>query len=508
MNVTGLRIGLVWVGLTVVCVLAAAAAQGQEVAGAGDDVVSADTATGMAAAAAVKPLAKKFHVSSYPIAVTGGKPFSLAANFFDDRFVPAAPVSNYGFPSPITPVANADGSLDIAWLDYSGGGALPSASGLAALGAINITHVNPDLSAGKTTATGIKTYRLLGFTRDPAGNFYLAYNADSSFKTTKSGDPNNVNGNELRVARSASASFATKAWETIVFGNVDNTQPNSAGGAGSAGSGVLGYDAQNKVLVAYLAHDMAWDLNGVRHQAGILRLVDANSGATIQPTNGNPWETGSGWFYSHNFAQRLLVDGGTYYTLAHGDAYSRQLGLAAFTEAKYKSNDSTVFNTDYWSIAGGVGDNDTNAETGQFFKLSSTQFAIAHTTSDGRSARDVRLVLAAVASGAPQSSAWLTTNAANQQAVMPKVGALGQRIFLSYGVWDSTSRTNHAITWYGRLLDQTLKPVADPVKLNGVEFVAAQPLFTFAGGANAGVLGWVSGNAQGGLTLNVVRAGS
>ena len=507
MNFSGLRIGFIWIGLTVVCVLAAAAAQAQEGAAVVADGASADAARGIEAASA-RPLVKKFHLSSYPVAISSGKVFSLAANFFDDRFVPPAPLSNYGFPSPVTPVANADGSVDVAWLDYAGGGALPSASGLAALGAINITHINADLSAGATTNTGLKTYRLLGFTRDTAGNFYLAYSADSSFKTTQSGNPNSVNGNELRVARSASASFASRKWETIVFGNVDNTQPNSAGGAGSAGSGVLGFDAQNNVLVSYVAHDMAWDLNGVRHQAGILRLLDATSGAVIAPSNGNPWETGSGWFYSHNFNQRLLIDGGTYYTLAHGDAYSRQLGLSAFTKAKYTANDSTVFNASYWTIPGSVGDNDTNAETGQFFKLSSTRFAIAHTSSDGRTARDVRLVLADVATGAPQSNAWLTTNTGNLQAVMPKVGALGKRIFLSYGVWDSTNRTNRAITWYGRLLDQNLVPVADAVKLSGVEFVAAQPLFTFPSGPNAGALGWVSGNAQGGLTLNVVRAGS
>jgi len=156
MNSTNLRIGLVWIGLTVVCVLAAAAAQGQDLAGVDAQGAATDAATGIEAASAT-PLVKKFHLSSYSIAVGSGKAFSLAANFFDDRFVPAAPVSNYGFPSPITPVANADGSLDIAWLDYAGGGALPSASGLAAPGAVYITHVNADLSAGATTNTGNKT---------------------------------------------------------------------------------------------------------------------------------------------------------------------------------------------------------------------------------------------------------------------------------------------------------------------------------------------------------------
>ena len=214
------------------------------------------------------------------------------------------------------------------------------------------------------------------------------------------------------------------------------------------------------------------------------------------------------WFYSHDFNQRLVVDGSTLYTLAHGDAYSRQLGFSAFTKAKYVANDTTVFDKGYWTIPGATGDNTTNAETGQFFRLANGQFAIAHTSSDGRSARDVRLVLADAATGAPGTNAWLTTNAANQQAVMPKIGALGKRIFLSYGVWNSSNRTNHQITWYGQLVDTTLTPVAAAKQISGVEFVAGQPFVSFAGGPNAGALGWVSGNGQGGLTVNVVKLGT
>jgi hypothetical protein len=452
--------------------------------------------------------AKRFQLSSFPIAVTGGKPFSLAKDFFDDRFIPAAPVSNYGFPVPVIPVANADGSLDVAWLDYSGGGAVPSASGLAALGRINITHVDADLTHAATTATGIRSYRLLGFTRDPSGNFYLAYNADSSFRTHTDGDPNNVNGNELRVARSAGASFVSPAWDTIVYGDVDNRQAYSAGSPGAAGSGVLGFDAKDDVLVSYASHTMAWELDGVRHQAGILRLLDARSGAVLAPGTNNPWTMGSGWFYSHDFNQRLLIDDGTFFTLAHGDAYSRQLGVSAFTKARYLANDSKVFDQGYWTIPGAVGDNTTNAETGQFYRRAAGDLAIAHTSSDGRQARDVRLVLADAGTGATGASAWLTTHAAHQQAVMPKIGPLGKRIFLSYGVWDSTHGTNHQIAWYGQLVDAALKPVGPATPLAGVEFVAGQGLFTFPAGPNAGALGWVTGNGKGGLTVNVVRLGT
>ncbi len=452
-----------------------------------------------------------FSVVSHPVCVTGsGKVFGLAANFFDDRFVPAAPVSNYGFPNPLIQYVNTDGSLDIAWLDYTAGGAVPSASGLAALAHVFITHVSADLSSSTTTDTGIQTYRLLGFTRDTAGNYYLAFNVDSTFKSGVSGNANNVNGNEFHVARSATASFASPVWNTTVFGNNDNTTKDSPGNPGEAGSGVLGFDAVNGYVVAYVSHLMAWDANGTRHQAGILRLLNASTGAVQTPTGlSNTWEAGSGWFYSHNFDQRLIVDNGTYYTLAHGDAYSRQLGFSAFTPTSYQNFTATVFDQSYWTIPGTEGDNTTNAQTGQFIKLANGSFAIAHTTSDTRTARDVRLVVAngntAQNAGVTTNSIWLTANTGTTQAVTPKIAPLQSNFLVTWGTWDSSSRTNHIIKWYAQLVDQNLNPLNTPTALTGVEFVAGLPLFTFPAGPNQGAVGWVSGNANGSITVNVAQ---
>jgi len=48
--------------------------------------------------------------------------------------------------------------------------------------------------------------------------------------------------------------------------------------------------------------------------------------------------TRSGWWYSHNFNQRLIIDGGNYYVLAHGDAFrvssARQVSMTGYTGRK------------------------------------------------------------------------------------------------------------------------------------------------------------------------------
>jgi hypothetical protein len=90
---------------------------------------------------------------------------------------------------------------------------------------------------------------------------------------------------------------------------------------------------------------------------------------------------------------------------------------------------------------------------------------------------------------------------------MPKVEVLGDKLFVSYGLWDSTQRTNKKIDWYSLLTDLTLKPLAAAKAAPGIEFVRSSPLFRFPAGPSAGSVGWVSGNAMHTLSVNVVSSG-
>lgn len=425
-----------------------------------------------------------------------GTVFNVADDYFNDGLVPATPVANFGCHSQITTVVNDDGSLDVAWLDYANGKGRPWA--LTAPGTIYITHIEAALTSATTQSTGLSSYKLLGFTKDTAGAFYVAYNKDHALKNSTQGDPNNINGNELHVAK---LSGGNVAWDQLVFGNQDNKAEASLGDPGGAASGVLGYDPTNQRLVLYVGHSMMW--MPTRHQAGFLRLLNPASGAVIAPAGNDIIHFGAGWWYSHNFNQRLLIDGGNYYVLAHGDAYSRQLGFARWSVGGYTNNNATDFDQSYWTITGNVGDNNTSAQTGQFARLANGKFVIVHTTAQGRSARDVRVVLANAATGAVDGAGarWLTTNQGTVQATMPKVEQLGDQLLVTYALWDSTKK--HELVWYAALLDTALATVAAPQVISNVEFVDAAPLVRFKAGPNAGTVGWVSGNSSHTLAVRV-----
>jgi hypothetical protein len=434
-------------------------------------------------------------VETHDLSVNGmGTVFNVADNYFNDGLVPPTPVANFGCQSQITAVANDDGSLDIAWLNYAGGKGKPWA--LPTPGMIYITHVDAALGTATTTASGINSYKLLGFTKDANGAFYLAFNKDHALKSSTQGDQNNLNGNELHVAK---LSDGNVAWDQLLFGNQDNNADATPGDPGGAASGVLGYDPMNKRLVLYVGHSMMW--TPTRHQAGYLRLLNPDSGAVIPPAGNDILHFGAGWFYSHNFNQRLLIDGGNYYVLAHGDAYARQLGFARWSVAGYTGKNATDFDQPYFKIDGNEGDNNTNAQTGQFIRVGDGRFAIVHTSSQGRGARDVRLVFANGTNGTADaaSARWLTTNQGTTHATMPKVEQLGDYLLVTYALWDK----GHQLTWHATLLDSAGATVAAPKVVPDVEFVDAAPLFRFKGGPNAGRVGWVSGNAAHTVSVRV-----
>jgi hypothetical protein len=434
-------------------------------------------------------------VTTHDLDVPDGTVFNVADNYFNDRFTPPTPVANFGLHSQITTVVNDDGSLDVAWLDYTDGKGQPWAVQSPSM--IYLTHIDPALSTATTQPSGVLSYKLLGFTKDAAGAYYLAYNKDHAFKTDTQDDENNLDGNELHVTK---LSDGAVVWDQLLFGDTDNNEDETLGDPGGGASGVLGYDAKQGLVVLYTGHTMMWD--GVRHQAGYVRLIEASSGTPLAPGGDDVIHFGAGWWYSHNFNQRLIVDDGEYYLLAHGDAYPRQLGFARWSLAGYTVKNETGFDESYFDLSGEEGDNNTNAQTGQFVRLPDGRFVLVHTSSDGRTARDVRVTIADGDTGkAAADAVWLTTNSTGVQATMPKVELLGDNVLVTYALWDSSKR--HELVWYAALLDHNLAVVAEPKVTPNVEFVDSAPLFRFQGGANSGQVGWVSGNAKHTLSVHV-----
>jgi hypothetical protein len=465
--------------------------------GGGAGAAGTGTAGGAAGAPPAGGTPRGVAVATHDLAVDGkGTVFNVADDYFNDGFAPPTPVANFGIHAQIIAAPRDDGSLDVAWLDYAGGKSAPWAVPAPAM--INVTHVDAALATATTTATGVKSYKLLGFAEDATGAIYLAYNKDHPLKSATSGDPNDVNGNELHVVKLAAGATA---WDTLVFGEKDQSLDATLGDPGGAASGVLGYDATNKKLALYLGHSMMW--TPTRHQAGFFRLLDPATGAVLPPAGNDVIHFGAGWWYSHNFNQRLLVDGGDYYILAHGDAFPRQLGLCKWSLKGYTGKNDVDFNEAYWMISGNEGDNDTQAQTGQFIRGKDGRFLMVHTTAQGRGARDVRLVHADGATGKADAAGavWLTTNQGTVNATMPKLERLGDDVLVTYALWDSAK--HHQLDWYAALLDDSLATVVPPTLVSGVEFVDSAPLFRFPAGPNAGAVAWVSGNAAHTLSVHV-----
>src|SRR5262249_41106697 len=148
----------------------------------------------------------------------------------------------------------------------------------------------------------------------------------------------------------------------------------------------------------------------------------------------------------------------------------------------YTEKNNTDFNESYWKISGNEGDNNTNAQTGQFVRMSDGRFLMIHTTSQGRSARDVRLVFADGSTGKADTAneVWLTKNSGTIQATIAKVENLGGYVLVTYALWDSSKK--HQLTWYAAVLGTDLKTVVDAKTVTGVEFVDSAPLFRFKSG--------------------------
>ena len=172
-----------------------------------------------------------------------------------------------------------------------------------------------------------------------------------------------------------------------------------------------------KTIAFYLAHNMLWG-DGVRHQAGFIGFL--NDKGKIQPG-------GDGWFYSHNFDQRLILANGDFCALAHGDAYPRALGFSRWPGTGGKA----VANQTYHDIPGESGDNTTNCQTGGLIALPNRKFAVVFASSNGREAHDV-CVKILDENGKTTREQWLTNDKKGQSCSYPRIARDGDNIFVAW----------------------------------------------------------------------------
>lgn len=321
--------------------------------------------------------------------VEGGLPRQLALN----------QGGNYGYRPGALLTPMPGGAYSLVWHD-------PSAQTirLMACDAKNkkTTTVAPDFLAG--------AHSLLGCAHTGKNNTYvIAYSRD-----------NPVGGKDFAFHLCGITADGTKIFDQLVFGDKAPTEVGSKGEPGAAGTGRVIYNEATNTVGYYLAHQQRWP-DGVRHQGGYI--------GSLQP-NGTNLTRADGWFFSHNFDQRLISSGSSFYALAHGDSYPRALGMSRWNIAGGVL--TKQFDVQYHKIPGMGGDNRTDCLTGGLVELNGGKhFAALFATANERKAQDVGITLID-ANGMVVTTRWLTTYQDGQKATFPRIARYEQQVFAAW----------------------------------------------------------------------------
>lgn len=306
-------------------------------------------------------------------------------------------VSNYGINPKICVLGNGDNSFDVGLL-------------LSQSLQIQVLLFNAEgLKTGEITPACISgAGTLLGIAKIPDDSSYAAgYSKDNAF------------GNKnfaywiTRFDKTGNQIFSTQ-----IFGDKHTDSTWSKGTPGDASSGRIAYNRTTGKIGFYCGHTMKWD-DGVRHQGGFVGFM----------TKTGAFDTANGWFYSHNFDQRLAVVDSFYYMLAHGDAYPRALGFSKWNDKSPKGK--KLVDVQYFAIPGTVGDNATKTQTGSFIPLSDGTFGIVFTSSVNRQNYDV-CYKRITGNGVVLDSVWLTAYPAATFAIFSKIAIYGKCVLLTW----------------------------------------------------------------------------
>jgi PKD repeat protein len=280
-----------------------------------------------------------------------GEPFITSV---DDQFGPNSPLTLYGAWPQIIGIANADGSIDIAWYDDT-----TKKTYLTQVDRNYVIRRNIDVTLLDQFA---------GFTKDNSGNYYLLSAVEENIRY--SATPSNENRSNI-VKLMKLDKFGNKIYEADLKDAGDPIYQPLSGGSSRIeyGNGVI------YVLFSRLT-EFATDIN-TRHQKASYRIIDAETGSvsTTMPVG-----------FSHSFDQRLYFDGDYILSLELGDVYSRAVGLA-----KHDTSDRLGSMQDIFTIKGGMnsypatggGYNNTFTRLGNVRKGNTSYLVAMITETDG-----------------------------------------------------------------------------------------------------------------------------
>lgn len=237
-----------------------------------------------------------------------GMPFDPNTN---DLLGPANWNTNYGKAPELIPVAHGNG-FDVLWRDTSA----EEPTGY-------VVRIEPQ----EDTYAITRAYRvallgtLMGFARDPEGNYYYATGVDEDDAINEQNPPPGQHRPDIvRVVRFSPGGCVEMESDVGVAREAARGDSEPIVNPMVAGSSRLAYGNGHLALVHSI--NTAPDENAVRHQKALTTHLDAVTGAATR--------TSTMWV-SHSFDQRLFWDGQGFVELHLGDAYPRQIALGRFT---------------------------------------------------------------------------------------------------------------------------------------------------------------------------------
>ena len=386
---------------------------------------------------ATSALEKTWHQSLYRT-LASSRPARQTDHTTKGKVPGAASVTNlspYGNKPSLTLMPVTGGKYDLAWHNSS----------QRTIHILQSSADGQELTPSFISGAGA----LLGATRLPDDMGYvIGYCKDNSHGNKNS---------EYWVARVGLD--GSEIFNTRIFGEKNHKEMNSKGGPGGAGTARIAYNPKSKTIAFYLANNQLFS-DGVRHQGGYVGFLDEK---------GKKLPGGSGWFYSHNFDQRLIFANGEFCALAHGDAYPRALGFSRWPGSGGKA----IANQTYHSIEGESGANATNCQTGGLVALPNRKFGVVFASANGREGHDV-CVLILDENGKTTKEKWLTEFKEGGFGAYPRIARDGKNIFVA---WHESSGMQQIV------LDTSLNVVTPQSTNTSAKLSPYDDLYTLDDGA-------------------------
>lgn len=202
--------------------------------------------------------------------------------------------------------------------------------------------------------------RIMGLTRDTAGNYYVATGVREGESVDADYPPNKIHRSDVVCV----VKFDPDG-NVLMRSDVDIERRKAKEDSEIivnpmvAASSRLVWGGDRLLLVHGHNTEPDANINGTRHQKALSTHINANDGSVTR--------TSTMWV-SHSFDQRALYDGTGFVELHLGDAYPRRLVLAHFNDAGGRGG----YNV--YDIKGATGANNTYTRLGGIVELDDEQF--------------------------------------------------------------------------------------------------------------------------------------